>query len=219
MPIKSIGEMKISIAETGEEFFFKPSLSNMMELGNPKEIVEKYAIINGIEINRLITITPVNLIKHIRKITYGRRILHSAMDVLTACCKKDIDQLIGYFTAGKSGLIYQRGLMEINDIIAIAKNLLEHGIIGKANLRVAAREEDGYSDQFDAMSYITSARVNFNMSLDEAKNLTMTELHMLIKQKFPPSEGFTRHERFEIAKKYELDRAKRIAESKNRGNK
>jgi hypothetical protein len=34
----------------------------------------------------------------------------------------------------------------------------------------------------------------------------MTELHMLIKQKFPPAKGFTREEREALMAQYELER-------------
>jgi Family of unknown function (DUF6246) len=117
-------------------------------------------------------------------------------------------------------MIYHAGLMPIDMIIANARNLLEHGIMGKANLKVAARDERGFSNEFNAMEYITSARVNFGMTLQEARTLSMTELHLLIKQKYPPAKGFTREEREQLAIEYkekrdqDLGRKPKIAEWK-----
>lgn len=217
-PIKEIGEFKITVADgplSGEEFFFKPSFENIMKIGNPREIVEAFAILNGSEINAILqratesfgSKIPDAVWKLIISKPIEWRVIKCAMNVMESCCYSDAAPLIGYFKGWKYPAInYKPGLMPINMIVANAKNLLEHGIIGKANLRVPARDEQGFSTEFNAAEYITSARVNFNMPVSEARQLSMTELHMLIKQKFPQKKGLTRDEINQLTAQYELER-------------
>ena len=214
-PIKEIGEFKITISNENEdvEYFFKPSFENIMKIGSPSEIVESYAILNGSEINRTIALAfdafgsiPDIVLKAFRSRHYGGKIFSTAMNVMRSCCYVDATPLIGYYKHGMRGLVYVPGAISIDMIIALARNLLDHGIIGRANLRVPARDEKGYSAEFNAAEYITSARVNFNMPISEARQLSMTELHMMIKQKYPEPKGFTRAEIGVLTERYELER-------------
>lgn len=231
-PIKSIGEFKITIAageNSGEEFFFKPSFANIMQIGSPREIVESYAILNGSEINEIISrafsrfgLVPDAVFNALRSKHYGGKVFSTALRVMSACCYADATPLIGYYKPGKSGLIYSPGLMPIEMIIASAKNLLDHGLIGKADFKVAQRDEkpNEYSNEFDAMDYVDSARIHFGMSKSEALDLSMTEFHRLLKQKYPTKNGLTRDEYDAIADDYFAAREERrrlAKEAENNG--
>lgn len=223
-PLTEIGEMRISLSD--RSFFFKPSFRAMNEIGTPKEIVEVYARINGIDyvaplqhVEYLPFGAQMQVMKTISKPVYGRHVLSAAYIVMQSCCEDDISVLIGGWKPTPRGVRYVPGIMPVSDIIIIARNLMEHGIIGKSPLKVPERlEEQGKktTNEFHASQYIISARTHFGMTRDEAENLSMTEFQMMIKNKYPEPKGLTKEERaaeYDQAKA-DRERMKALAERK-----
>lgn len=202
-PLTEIGEMRISLSD--RSFFFKPSFRAMNEIGTPKEIVEVYARLNGIDyvaplqhVECLPFGAQMQVMKTISKPVYGRHVLSAAYIVMQSCCEDDISVLIGGWKPTPRGVRYIPGIMPVSDIIIIARNLMQHGIIGKSPLKVPERlEEQGKktTNEFHASQYIISARTHFDMTRDEAENLSMTEFQMMIKNKYPEPKGLTKEER------------------------
>lgn len=223
-PLTEIGEMRISLSD--RSFFFKPSFRAMNEIGTPKEIVEVYARLNGIDyvaplqhVEYLPFGAQMQVMKTISKPAYGRHVLSAAYIVMQSCCEDDASVLIGGWKPTPRGVRYVPGIMPVNDIIIIAHNLMEHGIIGKSPLKVPERlEEQGKktTNEFHASQYIISARTHFDMTRDEAENLSMTEFQMMIKNKYPEPKGLTKEERaaeYDQAKA-DRERMKALAERK-----
>lgn len=223
-PLTEIGEMRISLSD--RSFFFKPSFRAMNEIGTPKEIVEVYARLNGIDyvaplqhVECLPFGAQMQVMKTISKPVYGRHVLSAAYIVMQSCCEDDISVLIGGWKPTPRGVRYVPGIMPVSDIIIIARNLMEHGIIGKSPLKVPERlEEQGKktTNEFHASQYIISARTHFDMTRDEAENLSMTEFQMMIKNKYPEPKGLTKEERaaeYDQAKA-DRERMKALAERK-----
>lgn len=223
-PLTEIGEMRISLSD--RSFFFKPSFRAMNEIGTPKEIVEVYAKLNGIDyvaplqhVEYLPFGAKMQVMKTISKPVYGRHVLSAAYIVMQSCCEDDISVLIGGWKPTPRGVRYVPGIMPVSDIIIIARNLMQHGIIGKSPLKVPERlEEQGKktTNEFHASQYIISARTHFDMSRDEAENLSMTEFQMMIKNKYPEPKGLTKEERaaeYDQAKA-DRERMKALAERK-----
>lgn len=223
-PLTEIGEMRISLSD--RSFFFKPSFRAMNEIGTPKEIVEVYARLNGIDyiaplqhVEYLPFGAQMQVMKTISKPVYGRHVLSAAYIVMQSCCEDDISVLIGGWKPTPRGVRYVPGIMPVSDIIIIARNLMQHGIIGKSPLKVPERlEEQGKktTNEFHASQYIISARTNFDMTRDEAENLSMTEFQMMIKNKYPEPKGLTKEERaaeYDQAKA-DRERMKALAERK-----
>lgn len=223
-PLTEIGEMRISLSDRG--FFFKPSFRAMNEIGTPKEIVEVYARLNGIDyvaplqhVEYLPFGAQMQVMKTISKPVYGRHVLSAAYIVMQSCCEDDISVLIGGWKPTPRGVRYVPGIMPVSDIIIIARNLMQHGIIGKSPLKVPERlEEQGKktTNEFHASQYIISARTHFDMTRDEAENLSMTEFQMMIKNKYPEPKGLTKEERaaeYDQAKA-DRERMKALAERK-----
>lgn len=223
-PLTEIGEMRISLSD--RSFFFKPSFRAMNEIGTPKEIVEVYAKLNGIDyvaplqhVEYLPFGAQMQVIKTISKPVYGRHVLSAAYIVMQSCCEDDISVLIGGWKPTPRGMRYVPGIMPVSDIIIIARNLMQHGIIGKSPLKVPERlEEQGKktTNEFHASQYIISARTHFDMTRDEAENLSMTEFQMMIKNKYPEPKGLTKEERaaeYDQAKA-DRERMKALAERK-----
>ena len=223
-PLTEIGEMRISLSD--RSFFFKPSFRAMNEIGTPKEIVELYAKLNGIDyvaplqhVEYLPFGAQMQVMKTISKPVYGRHVLSAAYIVMQSCCEDDVSVLIGGWKPTPRGVRYVPGIMPVSDIIIIARNLMQHGIIGKSPLKVPERlEEQGKktTNEFHASQYIISARTHFDMTRDEAENLSMTEFQMMIKNKYPEPKGLTKEERaaeYDQAKA-DRERMKALAERK-----
>ena len=223
-PLTEIGEMRISLSD--RSFFFKPSFRAMNEIGTPTEIVEVYAKLNGIDyvaplqhVEYLLFGAQMQVMKTISKPVYGRHVLSAAYIVMQSCCEDDISVLIGGWKPTPRGVRYVPGIMPVSDIIIIARNLMQHGIIGKSPLKVPERlEEQGKktTNEFHASQYIISARTHFDMTRDEAENLSMTEFQMMIKNKYPEPKGLTKEERaaeYDQAKA-DRERMKALAERK-----
>lgn len=223
-PLTEIGEMRISLSD--RSFFFKPSFRAMNEIGTPKEIVEVYAKLNGIDyvtplqhVEYLPFGAQMQVMKTISKPVYGRHVLSAAYIVMQSCCEDDVSVLIGGWKPTPRGVRYVPGIMPVGDIIIIARNLMQHGIIGKSPLKVPERlEEQGKktTNEFHASQYIISARTHFDMTRDEAENLSMTEFQMMIKNKYPEPKGLTKEERaaeYDQAKA-DRERMKVLAERK-----
>ena len=223
-PLTEIGEMRISLSD--KSFFFKPSFRAMNEIGTPKEIVEVYARLNGIDyvaplqhVEYLPFGAQMQIMKTISKPVYGRHVLSAAYIVMQSCCEDDISVLIGGWKPTPRGVRYVPGIMPVSDIIIIARNLMQHGIIGKSPLKVPERlEEQGKktTNEFHASQYIISARTHFDITRDEAENLSMTEFQMMIKNKYPEPKGLTKEERaaeYDQAKA-DRERMKALAERK-----
>lgn len=225
-PLTEIGEMRISLSD--RSFFFKPSFRAMNEIGTPKEIVEVYAKLNGIDyvaplqhVEYLPFGAQMQVMKTISKPVYGRHVLSAAYIVMQSCCEDDVSVLIGGWKQTPRGVRYVPGIMPVSDIIIIARNLMQHGIIGKSPLKVPERlEEQGKktTNEFHASQYIISARTHFDMTRDEAENLSMTEFQMMIKNKYPEPKGLTKEERaaeYDQAKA-DRERMKALAERKSK---
>lgn len=223
-PLTEIGEMRISLSD--RSFFFKPSFRAMNSIGTPKEIVEVYAKLNGIDyvaplqhVEYLPFGAQMQVMKTISKPVYGRHVLSAAYVVMQSCCEDDISVLIGGWKPTPRGVRYVPGIMPVSDIIIIARNLMQHGIIGKSPLKVPERlEEQGKktTNEFHASQYIISARTHFDMTRDEAENLSMTEFQMMVKNKYPEPKGLTKEERaaeYDQAKA-DRERMKALAERK-----
>lgn len=214
-PKKEYGEFAVNTRNN--EYIFSPSFNAMVNIGSPTEVVEAFTVLSGVTVSDFInessalvsrfltdgrSITVNNwILKHLKRGAY-RKILSTAMIVMQACCDKDCGELIGQWRAGKNGTTYRMGKLPITDIIVLARELMIHGIIGKAKVRKLQRNEgkNEFTDSFNAIEYINAARAHFGMSREEAEQLTMTEFVMMLKAKYPDEKGFTREEYDEIMK-------------------
>ncbi|WP_372774592.1 DUF6246 family protein [Pantoea sp. WEP] len=219
-PAKEIGECLITVGE--DDYFFRPSFANMMRIGDPQEIVQAFYDLHNDEQSSLIRRSvaafggiPTWLASYLNRPQSSKKALYAAMNVLAACCDKDISTLIGELRPGKSGkwlFVYRKGFMPVSDMVLIAQSLIQHGIIGKAKVRKLQRHEGGQaSSEFNAFEYINAARTHLGMGREEAGKLTMTEFQMLLAAKFPEQKGFTREEYDAVADDYLARKAKRLA--------
>nr|WP_254061043.1 DUF6246 family protein [Yersinia enterocolitica] len=128
-----------------------------------------------------------------------------------ACCDKSASALIGEFKGWRNCIVYRPGKVSKETVITIAKELIDHGVIGKEKIRKLQKNEgkSDYSSEFNAMDYINSARIHFNMSRAEAEQLTMTEFQHLLAAKYPEQKGYAREEYDSAADEFFAQRARR----------
>lgn len=222
-PLTEIGEMRISLAD--RSFFFKPSFAAMARIGTGTEIVEIYAKLNGADYVRTMQHleglpfgAQLQVMKTVSKPIYGRHVLSAAFIIMQCCCEDDISVLIGSWKPTPRGVKYIPGVMPVSDIITLARNLIEHGVIGKSPLKVPQRSESQAktTSEFNISQYIISARTHFGISREEAEDLSMTEFQQMVKNKFPEPKGLTREQYDTVVDASKDDRAKIAARKQRR---
>lgn len=222
-PLTEIGEMRISLADRA--FFFKPSFAAMARIGTGAEIVEIYAKLNGADYVRTMQHleglpfgAQLQVMKTVSRPIFGRHVLSAAFIIMQCCCEDDISVLIGSWKPTPRGVKYIPGVMPVSDIITIARNLIEHGVIGKSPLKVPQRSESQAktTSEFNISQYIISARTHFGISREEAEDLSMTEFQQMVKNKFPEPKGLTREQYDTVVDASKDDRAKIAARKQRR---
>lgn len=221
-PVKEIGECLITVGD--DDYFFRPSFLNMTRIGDPQEIVQAFYYLHNDEVTPLLQkalmaygVIPEWLLRYMGRPQFAKQTIYAAMNVMQACCDRDVSALIGELVPGKSGkwgMVYRKGAIPMQNIVLIAQSLITHGIIGKAKVRQLQRHETGKATtEFNAFEYINAARNHFGMSRQEAEQLSMTEFQMLLAAKYPDQKGFTREEYEQVADEYMAKKAKRLAKA------
>lgn len=222
-PLTEIGEIRISISD--KSFFMKPSFAAMGRIGTGAEIVEIYSKLGGADylrtmqhIGNLPFGAQIQVLKTVSTPVYGRHVLSAAFIIMQCCCEDDISVLIGSWRPTPRGVKYIPGVMPVSDIITIARNLIEHGVIGKSPLKVPQRSESQAktTSEFNISQYIISARTHFGISREEAEYLSMTEFQQMVKNKFPEPKGLTREQYDTVTDAAKDDRAKIAARRQKR---
>ncbi|ASG44774.1 DUF6246 family protein [Citrobacter freundii] len=216
--LTDIGVFTISDSlEGGKDYFLRPSFEAITRIGNPEDIVKTFAIIHGSEVADLINICTVSLggLPEWLSPSFNRaaeKLFFSSWQVLQACCEEDLAPVIGEWKAWSNCVVYRPGRMPKNDIIVMAQQLMQHGILGKAKVRKLQRHETGEkTNEFRSMDYIVAAQIHFGISEEEASGLTMTKFQMLLAAKYPEQKGFTKEEYEKIADDYLAKQAARRA--------
>lgn len=144
-------------ADDGRVYSFTPSFRKISSIGNPHEIVASYADL------------------------FGPNAEAQAAYVLACLCDQDdASPLIGCW---EHELGRTAGEMPEWLMVLLARDLMRHGIVGKARPEVAG---DGkFSERFDVSEYISAARVHLGLSTADAEALSMTEFQTLFEMKFP----------------------------------
>lgn len=214
--LREIGEIGISDSrEGGKDFLLRPSFAAMARLGEPAEIVRIYGTVNGSDAQQLL-VACTGALKCVPAWVspsfhlLSERLLSAAMLVIQSCCDEDLTPIIGEWKGWSRYVVYRPGMMPRNDIVVVAQQLMQHGVVGKAKVRRLQRHESGETtSEFRAFDYISAARSHFGMGRDEAAALTMTEFQFLLAAKYPDQKGFTREEYDAVADDYLARKAKR----------
>lgn len=155
--LPEVGHVRIT-TKAGREYVFRPALSRVAALGDPVEIIAVYG-----DLHR----------------PYAARDA-AAYVLATFCDEPDCTPLTGWRDDGG----WHAGAMPAGEMVTIACHLMMHGMAGKA--RPGQRSAPGeYSPRFDVAEHIASAVVHLGVSRQEAADMTMTEIQMLVEAKYP----------------------------------
>ncbi|EJE0575605.1 TPA: DUF6246 family protein [Citrobacter amalonaticus] len=216
--LKEIGEIGISDSrEGGADYIFRPSFLAMTRIGEPDEIVKVFGLIHGSETQSIIDLIADNpsfntsmFVPSLNRA--ADHLVSESVRVLQSCCDSDITCLTGEWCGDGDRVVYLPGLMPKSDIIVLAQQLMQHGIIGKAKVRKLQRNETNEATkEFRAIEYIVAAQTHFGISEEEASRLTMTKFQLLLAAKYPDQKGFTREEYDKVADDFLARQAARRA--------
>jgi hypothetical protein len=171
---------------TGEvtEWVFRPSFKNLSRIGSPHEIVGIFGDLYGSSYEGMLSGCPSAFTPKLMELAY-RSVLQTALHILHSCYEGDgaLVKLLGGFTPNYHGtkILYQSGKMPPDNIIALARSLLRHGMIG-------TKKSNGNGEhvpQWNPAEFIDLARTALKLPLIEAEQLTMTRFQRLIDQAYP----------------------------------
>ena len=154
-----------TIIVDGRKTTLIPSLKNIEKIGTPKEIVDVFKFLS-VGIN-----DKLSFVKSMR--------------VLGCCVEKEetsLDDIFGGLATSYHGdrVVYTQGMQAPETARVIAMHMLRHGICGVC--KETDKSDAKPIEEFKAVDYITMARRLFDISLEEAKNLTMTEILIMAEQ-------------------------------------
>lgn len=175
--LTAIGE--VGIETGGRSYLLRPSLFSMTRIGSPSEIIEAFALLTGPEPTPIHPYVLPDLVKNWRRDRF-----RIALNVLHACSDDDLTPLVGGMTGYNR---YSPGAMPIDDIVAVARSLIIHGVVGaaKPDSRRPVSDSD-YMTEFKAAEYAATAIAHLGASEHEAWQMTMTSFAAAMRSKFPP---------------------------------
>lgn len=108
----------------------------------------------------------------------------AALDVLQACTDEDISDLTGH--VGSRYGTWVCGSVPARDLIALARSLIRHGVLGVVpKLPPLADEQSAYTPKFEAREFVAVAIAHLGLSEREAWDLTVTSFILAMRAKFP----------------------------------
>lgn len=189
-----IGHVQIDIGD--KRYKLIPSLINISKIGTPKEIIEAFEIIdNPVKFHYRINEGKTELVAY----DFAQGFEKAAW--ILQCCGLP-ERLTGYVTIRDSDKGYPcsyivQGKINTHDVFVLAAHCLKHGICGivKENSKSTPMTE------FDARHFIILAQGILGSTLEQAENMTMTELSLYLNAKHAIDSG-------EVTKKAELQEQK-----------
>lgn len=153
-----------SIKYDGRKFDFIPSFKNIEKIGTPEQIIKTFELLN---------------IPH-----FDKTMFTTAMHVLECCIEgedKDLSKVFGYISPNYHGdkMLWVSGAEPFQNALIMARHMLMHGVCGESD--TIDKSEAKPVTEFNASEFVAAARRVLEVSIDEAKNMTMTELLMLCK--------------------------------------
>lgn len=161
-----IGHFSLTVGD--QKFELLPSLRNMAKLANAKRILTMYDMI------------------HSPKVPNWLR-LDIAREILLACSNNEaIDKYLIKCRKQKPHLNQHK--ISISDQIVVAASLMRHGIAGvnRPKYEGSKKSKGKAVTEFDVNKIVADAMIHFNLSEEEALNLTMSKFSYLLAAKFPP---------------------------------
>lgn len=153
-----------SIKYDGRKFDLIPSFKNIEKIGTPEQIISTFELLN---------------IPH-----FDKTMFVTAMHVLECCVEgedKDLSHIYGGIAPNYHGdkIMWIKGVEPSQNAVIMARHMLMHGVCGDSE----SVDKSGAEPvrEFNASEFVAAARRVLEVSLEEAKRMTMTELLLLCK--------------------------------------
>lgn len=175
--LTAIGEVGIEVE--GRSYLLRPSLFSMTRIGSPAEIIEAFVLLTGSEPVPVHPFLLPDLVKNWRRDRF-----RAALNVLHACSDQDLTPVVGAMTAYNR---YGSGAMSLHDVVAVARSLILHGVVGAAKPDpTRTPSADDYMTEFKAADYAAAAIAHLGASEADAWQMTMTSFSGAMRAKYPP---------------------------------
>tara|TARA_R110000782_G_scaffold113250_2_gene203269 strand:+ start:1243 stop:1914 length:672 start_codon:yes stop_codon:yes gene_type:complete len=188
-----IGHFSIEYDSVTYELY--PTFKNMRKLCDPKQMPDFFSGLFGRETQatvELISCVGGNIYAENigKKLIYKsiNRIYEDAAFLLQCCCEDDISKLTGFASYDKGRKAWRAGVMNIDNVLSIARALITHGVVGQPKEGERTRKGKA-TDTIDVYSYVEAAMAHLNMSYSDAERLTKTEFDRLIDAKYPDAKN------------------------------
>ena len=173
-----IGEASAQL--DGVTFMFRPTLANIAEIGTPAEIVEVFALVMS---------EAVEPTHQWQQLGAALRVLYHCADELTP----ELERLLGNWVDPYPRR-YTPGRMPVHAIVALARQMLRHGVVGvplEEPISAPLKRDDDYVREFKAAECVAVAVAHLGMLPEAAWQMTMTSLVQILAAKFPPDKRTT----------------------------
>lgn len=182
-----IGHFSIGYGE--KEFELYPTFKNMRKICEPNELPDFFSRLFGREAEFFIR--QASKVNDVTASSVGKRLINrginriyeDAAHVIQCCCNDDTSKLTGFASYEKGRKAWRLGVMNIENVLNIARALMVHGIVGKETAKSQSKGEA--SDSIDVYMYVENAVNHLNMNIESAENLTKTEYDRYIDNKYP----------------------------------
>lgn len=141
----------------GRKWSWRPSFGRVSSLGRPDELIGIYAGLYEAKAEE-----------------FARFILIGLSD------QEDVTPLVGWID--EDGVRHD-GSMTATEQVIIARHLMRHALVGKANPKAA--DSGQYSKEIRLDEFVAIARVHLGMSAEDAEALSMTEFQQMFETKYP----------------------------------
>lgn len=182
-----IGHFAIGYGD--KEYELCPTFKNMRKICEPNEMPDFFSRLFGRETEFFIQ--QASKVNSITASTVGKRLIQrginriyeDAAHVIQCCCDDDTGKLTGFVSYEKGRKAWRLGVMNIENVLHIARALMVHGVVGKQTAKSESKGES--TSSIDVYAYVENAVNHLNMSIEAAENLTKTEYDRYIDSKYP----------------------------------
>jgi hypothetical protein len=182
-----IGHFAIGYGD--KEYELYPTFKNMRKICEPSEMPDFFSRLFGREAEFFIQ--QASKVNSVTASTVGKRLIQrginriyeDAAHVIQCCCDDYTGKLTGFVSYEKGRKAWRLGVMNIENVLHIARALMVHGVVGKQTAKSESKGES--TSSIDVYAYVENAVNHLNMSIEAAESLTKTEYDRYIDNKYP----------------------------------
>ncbi|MGL6172324.1 MAG: DUF6246 family protein, partial [Vibrio sp.] len=151
-----IGHFAIGYGD--KEYELYPTFKNMRKICEPNEMPDFFSRLFGREAEFFIQ--QASKVNSVTASTVGKRLIQrginriyeDAAHVIQCCCDDDTGKLTGFVSYEKGRKAWRAGVMNIENVLHIARALMVHGVVGKQTAKSESKGES--TSSIDVYAYV-----------------------------------------------------------------